>query len=99
MHYCTELFTGGDPRTKTNHLFLLDATDLEEMAVISPALLSPIGENDITSVRLPQELTAHAIPVKSVKADHAQEGHPARQAVDGDLQDEFDLGPGLCGGA
>ena len=56
------LFTGGDPRTQTNHLFLLDATDLEEMAVISPELLSPTGENDITSARLPKDLIAHAIP-------------------------------------
>ena len=71
------LFTGGDPRTQTNHLFLLDATDLEEMAVISPALLSPIGENDITSARLPQDLTAHAIPVKSVKASACPGGPPS----------------------
>ncbi|MFV1968788.1 MAG: TolB family protein, partial [Pirellulaceae bacterium] len=40
------LFTGGDPRTRTNHIFLLDISDLEETQGISDHLLSPTGEND-----------------------------------------------------
>ncbi len=41
------LFTGGDPQTQTNHIFLLDVSDLKDSQGISPDLLSPTGENDI----------------------------------------------------
>ena len=41
------LFTGGDPKTKTNHIFLLDVSDLNDSRGISRKLLSPTGENDI----------------------------------------------------
>ncbi|MCC6419612.1 MAG: hypothetical protein IT429_15365 [Gemmataceae bacterium] len=40
------LFTGGDPDTRTNHLFLLDASDLKDSAGITADLLSPTGAND-----------------------------------------------------
>lgn len=42
------LFTGGDPSTKTNHIFLLDVSDLEPTQGISPDLLSATGANDLT---------------------------------------------------
>ena len=42
------LFTAGDPSTKTNHIFLLDVSDLKESRGISPNLLSPTGENDVS---------------------------------------------------
>ena len=41
------LFTGGDLTTKTNHLFLLDASDLKEVGDIFPELLSPTGEHSV----------------------------------------------------
>lgn len=41
------LFTGGDPRTKTNHLFLLDVCDLKETEGISTDRLSRSGANDL----------------------------------------------------
>jgi hypothetical protein len=41
------LFTGGDPATETNHLFLLDVADLGDTEGISPDLLSPTGANDV----------------------------------------------------
>jgi hypothetical protein len=44
------LFTGGDPRTKTNHIFLLDVSDLKDTQGISRDLLSPTGENDRGSI-------------------------------------------------
>lgn len=40
------LFTGGDPATKTNHLFLLDATDLRPMEEIQQEMLSGTGAHD-----------------------------------------------------
>ena len=43
------LFTGGDPATKTNHIFLLDVSDLHDTEGISPELLSPTGANDVTA--------------------------------------------------
>lgn len=42
------LFTGGDRVTRTNHMFLLDVSDLKESQGISTDLLSPTGANDIT---------------------------------------------------
>ncbi len=41
------LFTGGDPATKTTHIFLLDVSDLHDTEGISPELLSPTGANDL----------------------------------------------------
>lgn len=41
------LFTGGDPRSQTTHMFLLDVADLPDSAGISEALLSATGENDL----------------------------------------------------
>jgi hypothetical protein len=41
------LFTGGDPRTQTNHIFLLDVSDLKDAEGISTDLLSPTGANDL----------------------------------------------------
>ncbi len=41
------LFTAGDARTKTNHVFLLDVSDLKDTQGISTGLLSPSGANDI----------------------------------------------------
>jgi Tol biopolymer transport system component len=41
------LFTGGDSTTHTNHLFLLDASDLEPSEGVCSELLSPRGENDL----------------------------------------------------
>ena len=41
------LFTGGDPTTQTNHLFLLDVSDLKDTEGISPKLLSRTGEYDV----------------------------------------------------
>jgi hypothetical protein len=42
------LFTGGDPASQSCHLFLLDVSDLKDSEGISPELLSPSGENDLT---------------------------------------------------
>ncbi len=41
------LMTGGDPTTQTNHMFLLDASDLQDSEGISPELLSATGANDL----------------------------------------------------
>jgi hypothetical protein len=41
------LFTAGDPATRTNHIFLLDASDLKDTKGISADLLSPTGANDL----------------------------------------------------
>jgi hypothetical protein len=41
------MFTGGDPKTRTCHIFLLDVSDLKDSQGISRQLLSPSGENDI----------------------------------------------------
>ncbi len=41
------LFTSGDPRAQTNHIFLLDVSDLDDTRGISPDLLSPTGANDL----------------------------------------------------
>jgi len=41
------LFTGGDPTTRTNHIFLLDVSDLKDSEGISTDLLSPTGANDL----------------------------------------------------
>lgn len=43
------LMTGGDPATQTNHLFLLDASDLKDTEGISADLLSPTGANNRTA--------------------------------------------------
>ena len=40
------LFTGGDPATKSSHIFLLDVSDLKDTEGISQDLLSPTGEYD-----------------------------------------------------
>jgi hypothetical protein len=42
------LLTAGDPRTQTNHLFLLDVSDLADTEGISADRLSAAGENDMT---------------------------------------------------
>ncbi len=41
------LFTGGDPASETNHMFLLDVSDLPESQGVSTDLLSPTGEHDL----------------------------------------------------
>lgn len=41
------LFVGGDDKTKSNHIFLLDASDLNDTRGISRDLLSQTGDNDI----------------------------------------------------
>lgn len=41
------LFTGGDPISRTCHLFLLDISDLDESRGILPELLSATGANDL----------------------------------------------------
>jgi len=41
------MFVGGDPATKTNHIFLLDASDLKPARGISRRLLSKTGEKNI----------------------------------------------------
>jgi hypothetical protein len=42
------LITAGDKRSHTNHLFLLDVSDLNDTKGISTDLLSPEGKNDLT---------------------------------------------------
>jgi len=41
------MFVGGDPKTKTNHIFLLDASDLKDTKGISRKLLSKTGDKNI----------------------------------------------------
>ncbi len=41
------LFTAGDARTRTNHVFLLDVSDLKDTQGISTHLLSHSGANDL----------------------------------------------------
>ena len=41
------MFVGGDSKTKTNHIFLLDASDLKDTRGISRELLSKTGDNNI----------------------------------------------------
>jgi len=41
------LFTGGDPTSRTSHMFLLDISDLKDSQGISAELLSPTGANDL----------------------------------------------------
>ena len=42
------LLTAGDPASQTNHMFLLDVSDLQDSEGISTDLLSPTGANDLT---------------------------------------------------
>jgi hypothetical protein len=48
------MFTGGDPRTETSHIFLLDVSDLKDSQGISTDLLSPTGAHDLTTRKEPQ---------------------------------------------
>ncbi len=41
------MFTAGDPATKTNHIFLLDVSDLPDTKGIDQHLLSETGANDL----------------------------------------------------
>ena len=41
------LFVAGDETTKSNHIFLLDVSDLKDTKGISRKLLSKTGDNDI----------------------------------------------------
>ena len=41
------MFVGGDPGTKTNHIFMLDASDLKDTKGISRELLSKTGAKNI----------------------------------------------------
>lgn len=52
------LLTAGDPTTETNHIFLLDASDLNAVDEISAEMLSPTGEHDVTETQLPRDLVA-----------------------------------------
>jgi hypothetical protein len=49
------LFTGGDPRTKTNHVFLLDVSDVADTLGINPDLSSPTGANDLVPWNNPSQ--------------------------------------------
>ena len=79
------LFTGGDPATETNHIFLLDASDLSEVAEIRPELLSASGENDRTRAKLPKDLRANALTVKAVTASGFKPGFGPENAIDQNL--------------
>lgn len=79
------LFTAGDPTTETNHLFLLDVSDLRDTHGISPDLLSPTGANDRTRRRPPKHLADKALPVKSATAGKSDPEHPPKNVIDGDL--------------
>jgi hypothetical protein len=48
------LLTAGDPRSQTNHIWLLDVSDLAATRGITRELLSPVGAND----RLPGKIGA-----------------------------------------
>ena len=80
------LFTGGDPATETNHLFLLDATDLREVREISRDKLSPTGEHCLTRMRLPKELAEGALPVKEATASGFEPPHGPENTIDGNLE-------------
>jgi hypothetical protein len=54
------LFTGGDPTTETNHISLLDASDLRDVNEISPEMLSATGEHDMTQAKPPKDLRKKA---------------------------------------
>lgn len=45
------LFVTGDPESETNHLFLLDVSDLPATEGVGRELLSPEGANDIAQLR------------------------------------------------
>lgn len=79
------LFTGGDPATQTNHIFLLDASDLKDVEGISAELLSPTGENDATRAKPPKELMAAAVPIESVTASGFKPTFGPENTIDGDL--------------
>jgi hypothetical protein len=79
------LFTGGDPATETNHIFLLDVSDLREVGEISPEMLSPTGEHDMTQARPPKDLTDRTLPIKSATASGFKPGHGPENTIDGDL--------------
>lgn len=57
------LFTGGDPATKTNHIFLLDVSDLKDTEGISPKHLSPKGANDLTATVHNRGAVEHVVRV------------------------------------
>ncbi len=79
------LLTAGDPKTKTNHMFLLDASDLKEVAAITPEKLSPTGEHDMTRRNLPKDLVAAALSIKSVTTSGFQPDNRPENSFDGDL--------------
>ncbi|MHC4405559.1 MAG: glycoside hydrolase family 88 protein [Planctomycetota bacterium] len=79
------LFTGGDPATETNHVFLLDVSDLKEVAEITSKVLSPAGEYDMTQRRLPEDLLSRALPIKSVASSGFKPGFGPENTIDRDL--------------
>ncbi len=89
------LFTGGDPRTKTNHLFLLDASDLKQPEGMAPELLSATGEHDMTRRKLPEELIAGALPIEKVTCSGFQPDNGPQNSIDRDLSTLWAVeGPG-----
>ncbi len=79
------LFTGGDPTTETNHIFLLDASDLKDVNEISPEMLSPTGEHDMTRTKPPKDLMEKRLPVKSATASGFKPTFGPDNTIDGDL--------------
>ena len=79
------LFTGGDPATETNHIFLLDASDLKDVSGISSEKLSPTGEHDMTYVKPPKDLIDKRLPIKAVTASGFKPTFGPENTIDGDL--------------
>ena len=79
------LFTGGDPTTETNHIYLLDATDLKLAEGMSQEMLSGSGAHDMTQNRPSAELLRKRIPVKTVTASKFKPGFEPENTIDGDL--------------
>ena len=79
------LFTGGDPATETNHIYLLDATDLRPVEGISQEMLSGSGAHDMVRKRPRPQLLRNRIPVKSVAASDFKPGFEPENTIDGDL--------------
>jgi hypothetical protein len=79
------LFTGGDADSETNHLFLLDVSDLKSLDVVSSQKLSPTGENDLTRTMPPKDRTAGALRVMPIALRGGRPRDGAKITTEGEL--------------
>jgi hypothetical protein len=80
-----EIVTNQVPTTETNHIYLLDATDLKPVEGISQEMLSGSGAHDMVQNLPPADLLRNRIPVKTVTASGFKPDFEPEKSIDGDL--------------